>query len=145
VQKLVETLRHKLGIYTENATSVNDPEVTESWRKICSLEAECVLFVPIFLQHIQFAHILARLCTRRELKGESYGVELLHAIGFVYTAKAKQFLATNQSFLGVGGWLHNVQGKYHVFSETYVTTILSVSHGLSLISALQSVNSTLCN
>jgi hypothetical protein len=41
--------------------------------------------------------------------------------------------------------LHNVQGKYHVFSETYVTTILSVSHGLSLISALQSVNSTLCN
>jgi hypothetical protein len=54
------------------------------------------------------------------LKGESYGLELLHAIGFVYTAKAKQFLASNQSFLGVGGWLHNVQGKYHVFSETCV-------------------------
>jgi hypothetical protein len=56
----------------------------------------------------------------RELKGESYGLDLLHAIGFAYTAKAKQFLASNQSFLGVGGWLHNVQGKYHVFSETYV-------------------------
>jgi hypothetical protein len=54
------------------------------------------------------------------LKGESYGVELLNAIGFVYSAKAKQFLAANQSFLGVGGWLHNVQGKYHVFSETCV-------------------------
>jgi len=48
-------------------------------------------------------------------------VELLHAIGFAYTAKAKQFLASNQSFLGVGGWLHNVQGKYHVFSETVST------------------------
>jgi hypothetical protein len=47
-------------------------------------------------------------------------MELLHAIGFVYSAKAKQFLAANQSFLGVGGWLHNVQGKYHVFSETCV-------------------------
>jgi len=96
VQKLVENLRHKLGIFTESATSVNDPEVAESWRTICSLEAE-------------------------ELKGESYGVELLNAIGFVYSAKAKQFLAANQSFLGVGGWLHNVQGKYHVFSETVST------------------------
>jgi curved DNA-binding protein CbpA len=96
VQKLVENLRHKLGIFTENATSVNDPEVAESWRTICALEAE-------------------------ELKGESYGVELLNAIGFVYSAKAKQFLAANQSFLGVGGWLHNVQGKYHVFSETVST------------------------
>jgi hypothetical protein len=40
VQKLVENLRHKLGIFTESATSVNDPEVAESWRTICSLEAE---------------------------------------------------------------------------------------------------------
>ena len=50
-------------------------------------------------------------------------MELLNAIGFVYAAKAKQFLASNQSFLGVGGWLHNVQGKYHVFSETCVSVI----------------------
>ncbi|KAI9439408.1 DnaJ-domain-containing protein [Russula earlei] len=82
VLKLVDNLRHKLGIFTENATSVNDPDTVDSWRTICALEAE-------------------------ELKGESYGVELLNAIGF--------------SFLGVGGWLHNVQGKYHVFSETVST------------------------
>lgn len=56
----------------------------------------------------------------RELKKESYGPELLHAIGFVYASKAKQYLASNQTFMGVGGWLHNVQGKYHVFSETQV-------------------------
>ncbi|KAF8464753.1 hypothetical protein DFH94DRAFT_686579 [Russula ochroleuca] len=68
---------HRLGIFTENATGVNDPEVTGSWRRICSLEAE-------------------------KLKGESYGVELLYAIGFVYSAKAKLFLAANQSFFGVG-------------------------------------------
>ncbi|KAF8461293.1 hypothetical protein DFH94DRAFT_687081 [Russula ochroleuca] len=72
---------HRLGIFTENATGVNDPEVTGSWRRICSLEAE-------------------------KLKGESYGVELLYAIGFVYSAKAKLFLAANQSFFGVGRrWL----------------------------------------
>lgn len=59
----------------------------------------------------------------RELSHESYGPELLQAIGFVYVSKAKQFLAANQTFLGVGGWLHNVQGKYHVFSETYVVDV----------------------
>lgn len=53
-------------------------------------------------------------------------MELLNAIGFVYSAKAKQFLASNQSFLGVGGWLHNVQGKYHVFSETCVAGVASL-------------------
>jgi len=96
VQKLVENLERKLGIFTESAVGPNDPEVTQSFRTICQLEAE-------------------------ELKKESYGAELLQAIGFVYVAKAKQYLATNQTFLGVGGWLHNVQGKYHVFSETVST------------------------
>ncbi|KAL0948193.1 hypothetical protein HGRIS_010801 [Hohenbuehelia grisea] len=96
VDKLVANLTHKLSIFTESATSPNDRDVTRSWRTICELEVE-------------------------ELKRESYGVELLHAIGFVYASKAKHHLATNQSFLGVGGWLHNVQGKYHVFSETVST------------------------
>jgi len=96
VNKLVENLSRKLGIFTESATGPNDPDVSMSWRTICSLEAE-------------------------DLKRESYGVELLQAIGFVYVAKAKHHLATNQTFLGVGGWLHNVQGKYHVFSETVST------------------------
>jgi len=95
VHKLVENLERKLGIFTESATGVSDEDVTRSWRTICQLEAE-------------------------ELSHESYGPELLQAIGFVYTSKAKHFLATNQTFLGVGGWLHNVQGKYHVFSETSV-------------------------
>jgi len=54
----------------------------------------------------------------RDLKRESYGYELLQAIGLVYVSKAKHHLAANQTIFGVGGWLHNVQGKYHVFSET---------------------------
>ena len=99
VQKLVENLDRKLSIFTESATSPNDAQVTESFRTICRLEAE-------------------------ELKQESYGVDLLHAIGFVYAQKGKQSLASNQTFLGMGGWLHNVQGKYHVFSETCVIYLL---------------------
>jgi hypothetical protein len=56
----------------------------------------------------------------RELKKESYGYDLLQAIGFVYSSKAKHYIASEQTLFGVGGWLHNVQGKYHVFSETCV-------------------------
>ncbi|KAJ3725453.1 X-domain of DnaJ-containing-domain-containing protein [Lentinula raphanica] len=96
VEKLVENLERKLGIFTESATGVNDEDVTRSWKEICELEAQ-------------------------ELSHESYGPELLQAIGFVYVSKSKHFLATNQTFLGVGGWLHNVQGKYHVLSETVST------------------------
>ncbi|KAK1232066.1 DnaJ-like protein [Marasmius sp. AFHP31] len=96
VNKLVENLERKLSIFTESATGVNDQDVTRSWKTICELEAE-------------------------DLSHESYGADLLQAIGFVYVSKAKHYLATNQSFLGVGGWLHNVQGKYHVFSETVST------------------------
>lgn len=96
VKKLSENLERKLGIFTESATGPNDVQVTESFRTICQLEAD-------------------------ELKKEPYGVELLHAVGFVYVSRAKQFLASNQTLFGVGGWLHNVQGKYHVFSETVST------------------------
>jgi len=96
VAELVETLTRKLSIFTESATGPNDPDVTRSWKTICALEAE-------------------------DLKRESYGADLLQAIGFVYSSKAKHYLATNQSIFGMGGWLHNVQGKYHVFSETVST------------------------
>ncbi|KDQ09706.1 hypothetical protein BOTBODRAFT_116749 [Botryobasidium botryosum FD-172 SS1] len=99
VQKLVENLERKLAIYTESAYGVGDRDVGRSWREICQIEAE-------------------------ELKQESYGVDLLHAVGFVYAAKSRQYLASTTTFMGVGGWLHNVQGKYHIFSET-VSTVRS--------------------
>ena len=120
VNKLVHNLEHKLSIFTESATGPNDPDVSGSWRTICQLEAESVssTFPALILSHNFY---------RSELKRESYGVELLQTIGFVYVSKAKHHLATNQSFLGVGGWLHNVQGKYHVFSETYAIVIPSLS------------------
>jgi hypothetical protein len=48
--------------------------------------------------------------------------------GFVYTAKAKQLLVANQNFLGVGGWLHHVQGKYPIRA---LLAIARVSPGFS--------------
>ena len=106
----MEHLQRKLGIFTESATGPDDQDVAHSWRTISELEAEYVSYVSI--------SNVVECVYCRELKRESYGVELLQTIGFVYMSKAKHHLATNQTFLGVGGWLHNVQGKYHVFSET---------------------------
>lgn len=100
VEKLVEKLIRKLSIYTESVRNANDPvlekEVEKSFREITRLEAE-------------------------ELKAESYGVELLNAVGFVYSAKSKHYLAST-GFLGsFGGVFHSAANSYHVVKETVST------------------------
>ena len=50
VEKLVEHLERKLGIFAESATSPSDLDVTQSYRTICQLEAE---YVP---QGLRFLH-----------------------------------------------------------------------------------------
>ncbi|KAI9224140.1 X-domain of DnaJ-containing-domain-containing protein [Blastocladiella britannica] len=52
-----------------------------------------------------------------ELKAESYGVELLHATGYTYSLKAKQYLASNS----IASYWHSMTEKTHVVSETVST------------------------
>ncbi|SNX83582.1 related to DnaJ-like protein [Melanopsichium pennsylvanicum] len=100
VSKLVEKLIRKLSIYTESVRNANDPvlekEVEKSFREITRLEAD-------------------------ELKHESYGVELLNCVGFVYSAKSKHYLAST-GFLGsFGGVFHSAASSIHVVRETVST------------------------
>ncbi|KAI7817763.1 X-domain of DnaJ-containing-domain-containing protein [Gamsiella multidivaricata] len=92
VDKLVKNLVHKLSIYTDGPC---DYQAAKAYQEMIRLEAE-------------------------ELKAESYGVELLHAIGFTYTLKAKQYLGKNE-MLGLGSWFHGVREKGHILSETVST------------------------
>ncbi|KAG0345429.1 hypothetical protein BG004_003714 [Podila humilis] len=92
VDKLVKNLVHKLSIYTDGPCDYN---AAKGYQEMIRLEAE-------------------------ELKAESYGVELLHAIGFTYTLKAKQYLGKNE-MLGLGSWFHGVREKGHILSETVST------------------------
>ncbi|KAF9420580.1 hypothetical protein BGZ94_009092 [Podila epigama] len=92
VDKLVKNLIHKLSIYTEGAC---DAVAAKAYEEMIRLEAQ-------------------------DLKAESYGVELLHAIGFTYTLKAKQYLGKNE-MLGLGSWFHGVREKGHILSETVST------------------------
>ncbi|PWN34065.1 DnaJ-domain-containing protein [Meira miltonrushii] len=100
VGKLAENLIRKVSVYTESVRNANDADlerqVAQSFREITRIEAE-------------------------ELKQESYGVELLHAVGFVYVAKSKHYLASTGILWGIGGVFHSAASSYHVVRETVST------------------------
>ncbi|VVT47211.1 uncharacterized protein SAPINGB_P001598 [Magnusiomyces paraingens] len=92
VDKLVEKLVERLSVYTE---SDKKPAVTEFFRK-------------------QQADLAA------ELKMESFGLELLHAIGHTYYTKGSNFLKS-QKMLGMGGVFGKFKEKYTVVKDTWNT------------------------
>ncbi|KAI8371442.1 X-domain of DnaJ-containing-domain-containing protein [Radiomyces spectabilis] len=65
VKKLAENLIHKLSLYTDS--SEGDEAAAAAFQEQIKIEAE-------------------------KLKSESYGIELLHTIGYVYSSKAKHHL-----------------------------------------------------
>ncbi|CAG8653811.1 9718_t:CDS:2, partial [Racocetra persica] len=93
IDKLVANLIHKLSMYVEGIDYTQS--AAADFKSIIEYEAE-------------------------ELKAESYGVELLHAIGFTYSLKAKQYLGSEQIF-GLPRFGHILREKGHVFSETIST------------------------
>ncbi|KAG0177296.1 hypothetical protein DFQ28_006127 [Apophysomyces sp. BC1034] len=93
VDVLAEKLVNKLSLYTELPDT--SPKSVAAFTNIIQIEAE-------------------------ELKKESYGLELLHAIGYTYTTKANQYLGKNIAF-GLGGMFHSMKEKGYIFSETVGT------------------------
>ncbi|CAG8721509.1 15149_t:CDS:2, partial [Acaulospora morrowiae] len=93
IDKLVSNLINKLSMYVDESETNNS--AAEEFKSRIEMEAE-------------------------ELKDESYGVELLHAIGFTYSLKAKQYLGSEQIF-GLPRFGHILREKGHVFSETIST------------------------
>jgi len=117
VKELVEKLLKKISIHTENVKPyLNNPvelkerekESLNSFRKIMTIEAE-------------------------ELKYESFGIELLHSIGYIYKLKANQAIYQYKSENGaihkkIFGYTNKFTSKMkersHVISET-VNTVKS--------------------
>ncbi|WVQ95578.1 hypothetical protein IAU59_002675 [Kwoniella sp. CBS 9459] len=97
VEKLAQNLVNKLNIYTEAAKGPEDKLVAASFREICRLEAE-------------------------DLKEESYGTELLNAIGRAYQVKSAQHMASSQ--FAPLGWFHGAKNTFNVIGDT-VTTVRS--------------------
>ncbi|GAA5974036.1 hypothetical protein JCM11641_008225 [Rhodosporidiobolus odoratus] len=100
VKLLADKLRDKLALFSEQAQGEEDTQIADGVRTMWSIEAE-------------------------ELKNESYGVELLHTVGFVYEAKSKHYLASTGPIpLGIGGWFHAAKSTAHIFNQT-VSTVRS--------------------
>ena len=54
-----------------------------------------------------------------DLQRASYGVDLLHAIGFIYLNKARQWLGREDTVFGLGSVFHSLRDKGQVVSETF--------------------------
>jgi curved DNA-binding protein CbpA len=104
VKHLVQKLIERLSVWTE--TDRTD-DVTRSFQEKTRIEAE-------------------------NLKMESFGIELLHAIGHTYTQKGSTFLKS-QKFWGIGGFFSKVKEKGTLAKETWNT----ISSALDAQSSMQ--------
>lgn len=91
VDKLAETLKLKLAIYTE---SVGDEQAVKAFQDQIKMEAD-------------------------KLKMESYGLELLHSIGGVYQLKAKHHLGIKGG--GMPSLFVGFKQKKHIVKELWTT------------------------
>ncbi|KAL7422956.1 DnaJ-like protein [Cryptotrichosporon argae] len=109
VDKLAANLVNKLSIFTEAAKGPDDKLVGASFKQICKLEAE-------------------------DLREESYGLEMLHAIGRAYQQKAQQHLASSQ--FAPLGWFHGAKTTFNTVSDT-VSTVRSAMELKAVFDRLQ--------
>ena len=91
VDKLAETLKLKLAIYTE---SEGDEQAMKAFQDQIKMEAD-------------------------KLKMESYGLELLHSIGGVYQLKAKHYLGIKGG--GMPSIFLGFKQKKHIVKELWTT------------------------
>lgn len=66
---------------------------------------------------------------RREaemLRSESYGLQLLHTVGYVYTSRAKQLIG-KQQFFGLPSLFYSIKEKGHVAGEVFGTISAATS------------------
>ncbi|KAI8623763.1 DnaJ domain-containing protein [Xylariaceae sp. FL1651] len=92
VDNLARKLVDRISVWTETDKG---PDVTKAFQEKTALEVE-------------------------NLKIESFGLDILHAIGAVYMSKATALLKS-QKFLGISGFFSRVKDKGTFFKETWNT------------------------
>lgn len=94
VDKLTENLINKLAPFVK-ATGSTAPVEEKTFIEAIKVEAE-------------------------DLKVQSFGVHLLHSVGYVYSLKANEYLSKKE-FLGIPSLFHRIRMKGHTVSETFST------------------------
>ena len=103
VDTLVKKLVDRLSVWTETEKG---PEVTKAFQEKIRLETE-------------------------NLKMESFGIEILHAVGYTYVAKATSFLKS-QKFLGISGFFSRLKDKGNLAKETWNTISTAIDAQLTM-------------
>lgn len=112
------------GRHTERGLSPKAREELEQQRKerIEHLRDKLVAKLNLYVEDLYNEIEYKEYCQKEAniLKNESYGIELLGCVGYVYSNKAKQFLGRN-GFLGLGGIYHSLKDKGHLIGEVFNT------------------------
>ena len=103
VQTLAKKLVDRISIWTETDKG---PDVTQAFKEKTQLEIE-------------------------NLKMESFGLEILHAVGATYLSKATSFIKS-QKFLGISGFFSRVKDKGTLVKETWNTMSAAIDAQLTM-------------
>jgi len=103
VDTLAKKLIDRISIWTETDKR---PEVTHAFQEKTRLEVE-------------------------NLKMESFGIEILHAVGQTYLQKATSFLKS-QKFLGISGFFSRLKDKGTLAKETWNTISTAIDEQLTM-------------
>merc|ERR1712230_300254 len=66
------------------------------------------------------------------LKMESFGLEILHAVGQTYHTKGTSFLKSHKSFLGIGGFWSRLKDKGAIAKETWGTISTAIDAQMTM-------------
>jgi len=103
VDTLAKKLVDRISVWTETEKG---PEVTHAFQEKTRLEAE-------------------------NLKMESFGIDILHAVGQTYLQKATSFLKS-QKFLGISGFFSRLKDKGTLAKETWNTISTAIDAQLTM-------------
>lgn len=103
VNTLSKKLLDRLSVWTETDKG---PEVTKAFQEKIRLETE-------------------------NLKMESFGLEILHAVGYTYMSKATSFLKS-QKFLGISGFFSRLKDKGQLAKDTWGTISTAIDAQLTM-------------
>jgi hypothetical protein len=107
-EERVSTLASKLVNYISVWTETDKgPDVTKAFKDKTVLEIE-------------------------NLKMESFGLEIMHAVGATYMAKGTSFLKSHKSFLGLGGFWSRLKDKGNIAKETWGTISTAIDAQMTM-------------
>ncbi|SCV68383.1 BQ2448_504 [Microbotryum intermedium] len=125
VNNLVERLKTKLALFSEQAEGEDDEQIASGGQCPPWDRSHACYRIEADRTYLILTVRTMWTIEAEELKQESYGVELLHTVGFVYKSKSQHYLATTGIIpFGVAGWFHSARSTAHIIGQT-VSTVRS--------------------